>query len=188
MRLSLLLLTLLLAACSGERSDFGNNPDLSVERATRLAQSEGAGEWTDVQVGSGRVVQPGRKITANFRVSDTAGNVIGTGPIVYVYGVTNDLIDLHYPGTGVPEDVAFMLGGMQVGGKRHFVIPRTECGDTARKTCVVTGPKSVIEYPNSSAVAFDVEVTAVCRPRIAIVTHYMIPKSQYTQAEERSCS
>ncbi len=188
MRYSLLLLLLLLIACSGERSDFGNNPDLSVERATRLAQSEGAGEWTDVQVGSGRVVQPGRKITANFTISDTAGHVIGSGPVVFAYGATNELMQLHYPGTGVPDDVANMLGGMQVGGKRHFVVSHTRCRNTAYKTCTASGPGSAIEYPNNSAVAFDVEVTAVCRPRITIVTAYQIPKSQSTSAEERSCT
>ena len=188
MRLSSLLLPLLLAACSSERSDFGNNPDLSVERATRLAQSRGAGEWIDVQVGSGRVVQPGRKITANFTVSDTSGHVIGSGPVVFAYGVTNQLMELHYPGTGVTDDVANMLGGMQVGGKRHFVVSSTRCRNTAYKTCTASGPESAIEYPNNSTVAFDVEVTAVCRPKIEIVTSYQIPKSQSARAEERSCT
>ena len=115
-----------MVACSKCGEDvYLTGSDLPANRAIALYQAEGGDlPFEDIQVGSGRMAQPGRKFFFQVDAHDEQGRRLGSGTLTFLdppfsterwgYGVDSG---------EVPPEFFGGIRGMREGGIRRFALP-----------------------------------------------------------------
>ncbi len=182
----------LATACSYDCSVYPDVPEQDLRRSTALLQSEVGPPlpFLELARGSGRPVAYGRKIGLRIGAKAEDG-----APLAETEALI--LLPRAEPAGGsmfgldsgeVPDELPPVLAGMQVGGRRRFVLPARPGASSSREPRHLRGiGGGTIDLPSDRAVILEVEVVSVCRPKICVMTTYSIPASRDRRMIERGC-
>jgi hypothetical protein len=156
-----------------------------------MAMAGGPLTTEELQVGNGRVAQPGRKMKIRVEAADSSGNSYGSGTVSFV----DPPFDWKTWGPGVdsgtvPPEFMTAMGGMREGGVRKFTLAAVPVSYTNAVTELNDGDshQNVIQYPRGVEVIFTVTLQKVCKPKFCSLTTYsIIDVGKHRQSRETSC-
>lgn len=156
-----------------------------------MAMAGGPLTTEELQVGNGRVAQPGRKMKIRVEAADSSGNSYGSGTVSFV----DPPFDWKTWGPGVdsgtiPPEFMTAMGGMREGGVRKFTLAAVPLSYTNAVTELNDGDshQNVIQYPRGVEVIFTVTLQKVCKPKFCSLTTYsIIDVGKHRQSWETSC-
>jgi hypothetical protein len=183
----------LAAACSYDCSAYPDVPESNLRSSTAMLQSEVGPPlaYLELARGDGRPVTYGRKIGLRVAATSEDGAPLAAGEVLFLLPRAEPAGGAAYglDSGEVPDELPPVLAGMQVGGRRRFVLPARRSGGTAPEPWRLRGigASAAIEIPRDGAAILEVEVLSVCRPRICVMTTYSIPASRDRRMVERGC-
>lgn len=193
----ILFIALAVSGCSSECGGdiYPDLEDLSASSAIMHASVEDGGPpgpVTDIRRGDGAIAQPGRQLRVRVQAFDDDGQRLGDADITFLfpafererYGSAAWGIDSGE----VPDYFSVHLAGMQVGGKREFVLPGigNGPGDEQRHFRTRGNSEPGLEIPRDNT-RLVVEVTAICKPRFCLKTRYSVPSAKTSRVTESGC-
>lgn len=182
----------LAAACSYDCSVYPDVPEQDLRRSTASLQAEVGPPlpFLELARGNGRPVSYGRKV--GLRVVATADDgapLASTELLVLIPRAEPAGGAMYGLDSGeVPDELPPVLAGMQVGGRRRFVLPARPGAHATGEPRRLRGIGGVeVGLPSDRDVTLEIEVVSVCRPRICVMTTYSIPASRDRRMIERGC-
>jgi hypothetical protein len=173
------LLLLLLAACVPQTGDdvYVNVENQNPKGAEILScEDEGPPSFPaeDVEEGSGRVAQYGRKMKVRILAPGEDGRPGQTAEVTFLYPP----LDKNRWGwaamrvnTGeVPQYFVTAIAGMRVGGTRRIKLPRIRTdADAEPRRFVDAVSGAALEIPSNRDVPLEVTLLSVCKPKIVVL-------------------
>jgi len=162
--------TLLTFGCHRE-NPYPVYPDMSPNQAQLFAQSElgSAYPFEDLEPGTGRVAQPGRRLTVRLDAAFDDGAPPTSGEAQFLFpSLANPRgFQGSYDSGSMPTGVAVALMGMRVGGVRRVTIPASRDGDG--KVRDARAHRWTMQLPLGQVTQLKVTLLEVCNPHFTII-------------------
>ena len=168
-------------------------PDLSPRKVISYYMEQGGGQFPteELQVGKGRIAQPGRKMRIRVQAADSEGNSYGSGSVSFLdppfaWQTWGPGVD---SGT-VPQEFMAAMAGMREGGVRKFTLPMVPIEYVNAITELSDGEShhTIIQYPRGREIIFNVTLEKVCKPKFcSLLTYAIIDVGKSRTSRETSC-
>jgi hypothetical protein len=164
--------TLVTLGCHRE-NPYPVYPDMSAKQAQLFAESElgTAYPFEDLAPGTGRVAQPGRRLTVRLDAAFEDGTPPTSGEAQFLFPPLAGprSVQGYYDSGSMPDGVAVALMGMRVGGVRRVTLSASRDGDRDRKVSDAKTHRSTIALPSGRNIRVKVTLLEVCRPHFTII-------------------